>query len=89
MTRSYSIIETVELCKVDFKQICETSAATIIRSVDGAKTLIKWDGANPTFFSELTSLEGPYTNDKIKIILETEAWFKEEEEEEEEVGDPI
>jgi len=89
MTRSYSIIETVELCKVDFKEICETSSATIIRNVDGTKTLIKWDGPNPTFFPELTSLEGPYTNDEIKIILETEAWFKEEEEEEEELGDPI
>ena len=74
MTRTYLIIKTSELDLVDFNQVCETSAETVRRSVDDTKTFIKWDGDQPSFVSGLTETEGPYTNEEIRNILETDVW---------------
>ena len=41
--RNYLIIPVSEISKVDFSLICETSEQTLRKSVDGTKTLIKWD----------------------------------------------
>ena len=74
MARKYLIIPTSELPKVDFSQICETSAETVRKSVDETKTFIKWDSDEPSFVSNLTGTEGPYTNEEILTILATDAW---------------
>ena len=74
MTRTYLVIKTSELDSVDFDQVCETSAETVRRSVDDTKTFIKWEGDQPSFVSNLTETEGPYTNEEILEILATEVW---------------
>ena len=74
MTRTYLIIKASELDLVDFSQICETSADTVRRSIDGTKTFVKWEGDQPAFVSNLTETEGPYTNEEIRNILETDVW---------------
>jgi len=76
MERTYLIIPTSELPKVDFSQVCETSAETVRKSVDETKTFIKWDNnePSPSFISNLTGTEGPYTNQEILTILATEEW---------------
>ena len=74
MARKYLIIPTSELPKVDFSQICETSAETVRKSVDETKTFIKWDSDEPSFVSNLTGTEGPYTKEEIRTILATDAW---------------
>ena len=80
MERTYLIIPTSELPKVDFSQVCETSAETVRKSVDETKTFIKWDSDEPSFISNLTGTEGPYTNEEIRTILATDVWTTIEEE---------
>ena len=74
MSRNYLIIQSSELSKVDFSQVLETSASTVRKSIDTAKTFIKWEGDTPSFVSNLTSTEGPYTHSQITTILDTDAW---------------
>ena len=50
MSRKYLIIPVSEVSKVDFSQVCETSEATLRKSVDETKTFIKWDGDDPSFY---------------------------------------
>jgi len=80
MSRKYLIIPTSELSKVDFSQVCETSTDTIRKSVDETKTFIKWDGNEPSFISNLTGTEGPYSKEEIITILATDVWTTIEEE---------
>lgn len=79
MVRKYLIIPTSELSKVDFSQVCETSVETVRKSIDEIKTFIKWDGDQPSFVSNLTGTEGPYTQEEILTILDTDAWTSTEE----------
>jgi len=78
-SRSYLIIPTSEVSKVDFTKVCETSADTLRKSVDGTKTFIKWDGSNPSFTSSLDNTEGPYNYSQIKTILSGTDWTSTEE----------
>ena len=77
MPLNYLIIQSSELSKVDFSQVLETSASTVRKSLDETKTFIKWDGDTPSFVSNFTSTEGPYTNNEIRTILDTDAWVSE------------
>jgi hypothetical protein len=72
--RKYLILPVTELFKVDFNQVGETSIDTVRKSVDQTKTFVKWEGQDPTFISELTNTEGPYTHEEILNILATEEW---------------
>ena len=74
MARKYLIIPTSELSKVDFSKVCESTANTVRKSIDETKTFIKWDGDEPSFISNLTGTEGPYTKEEILTILATDAW---------------
>tara|TARA_B100001094_G_C17795968_1_gene606704 strand:+ start:460 stop:702 length:243 start_codon:yes stop_codon:yes gene_type:complete len=74
MSRNYLIIQSSELSKVDFSQVLETSTSTVKKSLDETKTFIKWEGDTPSFVSNLTSTEGPYTHSEIRNILDTDAW---------------
>ena len=80
MARKYLIIPTSELPKVDFSKVCESTANTVRKSIDETKTFIKWDGDEPSFVSNLTGTEGPYTKEEILTILATDAWTSTEEE---------
>jgi hypothetical protein len=72
--RNYLIISVSELSKVDFEQVCETSADTVRKSIDQTKTFIKWDGNAPSFLNKLESKEGPYNYEEIIEILKTNYW---------------
>ena len=74
MSRTYLVIPTSELSKVDFSQVCETSSETVRKSVDETKTFIKWDNTEPSFVSGITGTEGPYNNSEINTILATNVW---------------
>lgn len=74
--RQYVIFNVSEINKIDFNQVMETSAETLRKSVDETKTFVKWEGAEPTFISELTTKEGPYTYEEIMTILVTDEWQK-------------
>ena len=72
--RNFLIFPVTELPKVDFSQVCETSAETVRKSVNETKTFVKWDGEAPAFVVQIESAEGPYTDDEILVILATEEW---------------
>lgn len=73
-SRNYLIIPTEEVSKVDFTQVCETSAETLRKSVDETKTFIKWDGEAPEFVATIVGAQGPYTYAEILEILSTPEW---------------
>ena len=71
---TYIIINIDEIALVDFSQVMETSEDTVRLSVDGLKTVLKWEGAEPAFVSTLSSYEGPYTHEEILAIMATPEW---------------
>ena len=73
--REFIIFNVSELPNIDFTQVCETSADTVRKSVDGTKTFVKWDGPTiPSSVDALTTKEGPYTYSEILDILSTPEW---------------
>jgi hypothetical protein len=72
--RNFAIFSLTEIDKIDFTQVLETSADTLRKSVDETKSFVKWDGEQPEFVSELTTLEGPYTYTEILEILNGPEW---------------
>jgi hypothetical protein len=74
--REYLIIPATEVSKVDFGQVCETSAETLRFSVSGEKTFVKWNGDAPAFVAEIVGAEGPYNHSEILEILSGEEWTK-------------
>jgi hypothetical protein len=74
--RKFIIFNVLELNKIDFEQVCETSSETIRKSVDETKTFVKWDDDIPECVLNLNTKEGPYTYEEILDILSTEEWTK-------------
>jgi len=72
--RQFMIFNVSELDKIDFTQVCETSADTVRRSINGTKTFVKWDGETPECIVTLETKEGPYTYEEILDILSTPEW---------------
>ena len=70
MDRKYVIIDKAEVSSVDFSQVMETSADTLRYSADGTKTIIKYEGSQPSFLSGKTE----YTHSEILAILATDEW---------------
>ena len=67
-SRNFAIFSTTEIDKIDFSQVCETSAETLRRSVSGDKTFVKWDQApfDPTPYE----IVNPETGETETIIPE-------------------
>jgi hypothetical protein len=78
--RRYLIIPTTITGSINFNEVGETSIDTLRLSVDGTKTFVKWDGIEPSFISQLTNTEGPYTHEEILNILSTKEWTQPTEE---------
>jgi len=72
--REYLIIPVSELTKVNFDEVLETSAETVRKSIDQAKTFVKWDGEAPAFAATISGAEGPYTYEEILDILTGVGW---------------
>ena len=72
--RRWVIFPTSELSKVDFSKVLETNENGLRKSVDNSKTFVKWEGDTPSFVSNISNTEGPYTHSQILTILATDAW---------------
>jgi hypothetical protein len=72
--REFMIFAVSELDQIDFETVCETSADTVRKSVDGTKTFVKWDGEIPLCVEELTTKEGPFTYEEMLEILSGPEW---------------
>lgn len=72
--RQYLIFNVSEINLVNFDDVLETSAETIRKSLDQTKTFVKWEGAEPSFVSNLITKEGPYTYAEILEIMSSPQW---------------
>ena len=75
-SRQYMIFAMSEVNQIDFgSEILETSSATLRKSVDNLKSLVKWEGATiPVCLQGMSTTEGPYTYEEILEIMATPAW---------------
>ena len=73
--RQFAIFSTLEISKVDFNEVLETSAETARKSVDGTLTLVKWDGQDiPSSLVELTTIQGYYNYEEILELMSSVLW---------------
>lgn len=72
--RTYVIIDASEVASVDFDQVHETSADTLIYSLDGSKTFVKFEGDTPSFLIG----KPQYTHAEILSILSGADWTSDE-----------
>jgi hypothetical protein len=72
--RNYLIFNMSEVDSIDFTNVLETSTETLRLSVDETKSFVKWEGETPSFVSDLTNTEGPYSHSQILEVLAEEAW---------------
>ena len=70
----YIIFDITELDTLDFDQVLETSADTIVYNLAETKTIVKYAGDMPSSIQALTTKEGPYSYIEIKNILTGSAW---------------
>ena len=71
----YIIFNISEIDKINFEEVKETSKETVRKSLDKTKTFVKWDeDLDPSFISLLTTMEGPYTEEQIIEIINTDIW---------------
>lgn len=74
-SRKFMIFNVSELGQIDFSEVLENSPETVRRSVDGAKTFVKWDGdIVPHSVDSLITKEGPYSYSEIIEILNGSDW---------------
>ena len=72
--RNYVIIEASEVSSVDFDQVLEASADALIYNLDGTKTIVKYEGDQPSFLLGKTE----YTHSEILTILAGDEWTSDE-----------
>lgn len=70
MSRTYCIINQSDVADVDFSQVLETSANTLLYNIAGTQTFVKYEGAKPRFLYG----KDTYTHSEILAILATPAW---------------
>jgi hypothetical protein len=75
MAKRFVIFNASEINKIDFSQVMQDSAESLRRSVDGTKTLVKWEGETPACISSLTSKSAEYTYDQILTELDKSDWI--------------
>jgi hypothetical protein len=74
--RKYVVFNVSELDKIDFTQVLETSAETLVRSVDGTKTFVKWEDEVPPCILSFTTKGEYLTTDEIVQLMTTSEWSK-------------
>lgn len=75
--RTYMIFSSSEMRLINFNEILDDNYETMIFSLDGSKTLVKWEGNQPEFVSELRTIEGFFNKDQMLGILRTPEWLPE------------
>lgn len=73
--RNFIIFNVSEINEINFDEVLELSSQWLRKSLDGTKTLVKWDGnITPNCVQTLTTSEGPYNYNEIDIIVSTPEW---------------
>tara|TARA_R100001463_G_scaffold52821_1_gene103737 strand:+ start:535 stop:759 length:225 start_codon:yes stop_codon:yes gene_type:complete len=71
----YVIYNIENVDTIDFAQICENSVDTLRLSVNGEKTVLKFEGETPDFLVGLSQ----YNHSEILEIMKTDEWNQEQE----------
>jgi hypothetical protein len=72
--RTYVIIEASEVSSVNFDQILQADADKLRYSLDGTKTIVKYEGTQPFFLLGKTE----YDHSEILTILDGPEWTSDE-----------
>jgi hypothetical protein len=72
--RPYVIIEASEVSSVNFDQILQADADKLRYSLDGTKTIVKYEGTQPFFLLGKTE----YDHSEILTILDGPEWTSDE-----------
>ena len=72
--RHYVIIPYSEVEVIDFDQVLETDVNTVRKSIEGAKTFIKYEGEMPSSVVALEDKSQEYNYEEILEILHTTEW---------------
>ena len=72
--RNYVIIEASEVPSVDFNQVLEASADALVYSLDGTKTIVKYEGTQPSFLLGKTE----YNHAEILDVISGPEWTSDE-----------
>lgn len=67
---NYVIIDASEISSIDFNQVLETSSETLKFSIDGSKSVLKYEGTQPSFLSGKTE----HNHEEILSILSGPEW---------------
>jgi hypothetical protein len=71
----YMILSASEVNAIDFMEVMDQSAESLIRSKDGSKVYVKWERDDvPPSITALTTKEGPYTPGDMYTILQGSDW---------------
>lgn len=68
--KNYVIIEASGISNIDFSEVLETSADTLVYNIAQTKVVLKFDGDTPHFLEGKTQ----YTHSEILEILATTEW---------------
>ena len=71
----YVIYDMANISRVDFSEVMQTSEATLRLSLDGNKTVLKFNGDTPSFLVGLKQ----YNHSEILAIMNTSEWTNETE----------
>jgi hypothetical protein len=74
--RRYYILDSTEQNKIDYDSILVKESDRVRKSLDSTKCLISIEGSSKPFLNTISSLEGPYTHQEIKVIIKQPEWFK-------------
>lgn len=66
----YVIIDSSEKDNINFSEVSETSAETLLYSLDGSQIFLKFNGSTPSFLEGVTQ----YTLNQVLAILESSEW---------------
>ena len=70
----YLIYDMANISQVDFSEVMQTSEATLRLSLDGNKTVLKFNGDTPSFLVGLKQ----YNHSEILAIMHTPEWTPKE-----------
>lgn len=72
--RTYVIIDSSEVSSIDFNQVLQDGESSLVYSLDGTKTFVKYEGTQPSFLLGKTE----YNHEEILSILSGPEWTSDE-----------
>jgi hypothetical protein len=71
----YMILNANEVDAINFMDVMDQSAESLVRSKDGSKIYVKWERDDvPSSIAALTTKEGPYAASEMQAILQGSDW---------------